>query len=59
MALAQEVAVYFRLKKERTEEIIQEITQAVKGWRKEAISLKISLKEQQRMERAFRIADAH
>ena len=42
---------------EKANKIIQEVVSAVKGWRKEANSLGISAKEQDRMARAFRIGD--
>lgn len=58
LALAKEVAPYFRIDAERSSAIIQEVTSAVKGWRKEASSFGISTKDQDRMARAFRVADA-
>jgi serine/threonine-protein kinase HipA len=57
--LAKEVAPYFRLNSERASKIIQEMTQVVKRWRKEASSLGITVREQDKMARAFRIADAN
>ncbi len=58
MALVREVAVHFRIKSDRANKIIQEVVSAVKQWRTEASSLKISTREQNRMARAFRVADA-
>ncbi len=55
--LAKDVAELFRVKYDRANEIIREVVKAVKHWRNEAISLGISSKEQERMARAFRIAD--
>jgi serine/threonine-protein kinase HipA len=56
LSLVRDVAMYFRIKPDKADKIIQEITAAVKNWRKEANSLSISLSEQNQMERAFRIA---
>ena len=53
--LAKEVAEYFRVKSARAAEIIQEVVKVVKNWRKEASYLDISEKEQDKMERAFRV----
>lgn len=57
LALVKDVAPYFRIKTDRASTIIQEVTKAVKGWRKEAATFGISVKDQDRMARAFRIAD--
>jgi serine/threonine-protein kinase HipA len=54
--LVRDIANYFRIKPDKAEKIIHEVTAAVKNWRKEANSLGISLSEQKQMERAFRIA---
>jgi serine/threonine-protein kinase HipA len=53
--LAKEVADFFRVKPDKADVIIREVVKAVKGWRKEATALGISSKEQNQMERAFRI----
>ncbi|MDR3492576.1 MAG: HipA domain-containing protein [Gammaproteobacteria bacterium] len=58
LLLAKEVAEYFRIKPERADKIIQEVIKAVKCWRKEAKSLGISMREQDDMEHAFRIAES-
>ncbi len=58
LILAKEVAEYFRIKPERADKIIQEVIKAVKDWRKEARSLGISMREQDYMEHAFRIAES-
>lgn len=55
LILAREVAEYFRVNPERSNQIIQEVVKAVRSWRKEASSIGISIIEQNRMERAFRI----
>jgi serine/threonine-protein kinase HipA len=57
LRLAKEVAEYFRVKPERADEIIREVVSAVKSWRKEASSLNISAKEQDRMGGAFQVVD--
>jgi serine/threonine-protein kinase HipA len=57
LELAKEVAEYFRIKPKRAQEIILEIVKVVKSWRKEADLLAIASSEQERMKRAFRIAD--
>jgi serine/threonine-protein kinase HipA len=57
LALAKDVAEFFRIKPEETSEITQEIIHVVKDWRKEAATLGISTKEQKRLARAFRIVD--
>ncbi|MBX3709033.1 MAG: type II toxin-antitoxin system HipA family toxin [Gammaproteobacteria bacterium] len=54
LSLAQEVAEYFRIKPERADEIIHEVVNVTKDWQKEASSLGISAREQDRMARAFR-----
>lgn len=58
LALAKEVAPYFRIKTDKASTIIHEVARAVKHWRKEATALAISTKDQDRMARAFRIADS-
>lgn len=55
LTLALDVAKYFRVKPMNATKIIQEIIEAVKGWRKEADLLGISKGEQDRMVRAFRV----
>lgn len=58
LSLVGEVAVFFRIKTDRANEIIAEVVSAVKQWRNEATALRISTREQERMARAFRVADA-
>jgi serine/threonine-protein kinase HipA len=58
LSLAKEVAQYFRVKPDKATKIVSEVCKIVKGWRKEATSLGISVKEQDRMARAFRIVDS-
>lgn len=53
--LARETAREFRIKKDRANEIIQEVVTVVKNWREEAKALGISNGEQRRMEHAFRV----
>ena len=54
LMLAREVSGYFHVKPDKATEIIKEVVKAVKGWRKEAVHLGISAKEQDEMESAFR-----
>jgi serine/threonine-protein kinase HipA len=56
LSLAKEVAEYFRIEPHRADKIILEIINAVQHWRKEANNMGISLREQNHMARAFRIA---
>ncbi|MGK5090203.1 HipA domain-containing protein [Bdellovibrionota bacterium FG-2] len=56
--LALSVAEYFRLKKPRAEKIIQEVIKAVRPWRKMASAVGIPKRDQDRMARAFRIAES-
>jgi serine/threonine-protein kinase HipA len=56
LALARSVAAYFRLSVEQAEEIISRQVQVVSQWRTIANSLAIPVREQQRMESAFRLA---
>lgn len=55
LELAKEVAEYFRVTSDGANKIIQEIIAVVKGWRREATLLGISIKEQERMAGAFRV----
>lgn len=57
LELALEVAEYFRIKPANATKMIHDIVKIVKTWQKEANDLKISSTEQDRMARAFRIAD--
>lgn len=57
LSLARKVAKYFRVRPDKADEIIGEVVKTVKDWRKEANHVGISLREQDRMARAFRIAD--
>ena len=58
LKLAKEVAEYFRVNPDRADKIIQEVVKVVKDWRKEASNFGISIREQNRMTSAFRIADS-
>lgn len=55
--LVKEVAEYFRIKSDRANEIIKEVMNACKKWRKEAAAVGLSKIEQDRMKSAFRIVD--
>jgi serine/threonine-protein kinase HipA len=52
-----DVAKHFRVKAARADEIVREVTSAVRGWRAVATSAGISRAEQERMADAFRVAD--
>ena len=54
LELAKEVAPYFRLSAKKTNEIINDILNIVKDWRKIADKYDIPKSEQNRMENAFR-----
>jgi serine/threonine-protein kinase HipA len=56
--LALEVAEYFRVNSKRARTIVEEVVAVVKEWRPCVESLRISSDEIERMEPAFRIADA-
>ena len=58
LSLALEVADYFRVNAKRAQVIIGEVVAIVKEWRSLAASLKIASSEVERMEPAFRAADA-
>jgi serine/threonine-protein kinase HipA len=57
LTLAKEVAKYFRVKPDRANEIIKEVTKVVKRWHKEANFLGIPSSEQDKMASAFRISE--
>lgn len=50
-------AKHFRLKPARVEQIITQVTEAVRGWRAEAEATGLSRSEQERMAPAFRLAE--
>lgn len=56
--LALSVASVFRVKKKRAEEIVADITDTVKQWRTVATSHELPRAAQDRMLRAFRVAEA-
>lgn len=56
--LALELADYFRVNGKKAHAIVDEVVATVKGWRSLASPLEISRVEIERMEPAFRIADA-
>lgn len=56
--LVLSVASTFRIKKKRAQEIISEVADAVNQWRAVAKSHKLSNPAQERMRRAFRVAEA-
>ena len=51
--LAREVAGYFRLDDQKANQIIDQVTKSVKGWRIPAVKYKISKAEQELMSTAF------
>lgn len=55
--LVKSVAPYFRISKNRADELSREMLKIIKGWRERATHLGISQSEQTRMASAFRIAD--
>lgn len=57
LGLAREVAIHFRLKPKRANEIITEVTTAVSMWQSEAKRAGIPRDEQLRMASAFRLAE--
>lgn len=54
LELAKSVAVFFHISTNTANNIIQEVIDAVKSWRKEAARLHISLHQQELMQKAFR-----
>lgn len=58
IALAREVASYYRITNKRAVEIIEETKAVVSNWREEARAVQISVHEQVRMERAFRLTES-
>ncbi len=54
--LALTVCEYFRLRRDRAEEIVGEIRQAVRQWKQIADQYQIGRSEQELMSRAFRVA---
>ena len=58
LELALEAAPLYRVGAARARQIAAEVVKAVKTWRTLALSLKITAQERDRMEPAFRIADA-
>lgn len=56
--LVLDVAKHFRVKPTAAKAIVADVTKAVRGWRAEAKRLGIGRAEQDRMARAFRVADA-
>jgi len=58
LTLARDVAKHFRVKSARADEIIREVTLAVRGWPSVATAAGISRAEQAQMADAFRVADA-
>lgn len=55
LALAMEVAPWFRVNPVKAKDIIQVVVDAVKTWRNEASALRISISAQDRMARAFKV----
>jgi serine/threonine-protein kinase HipA len=57
LALAREVAQYFRIKSQRANAIVAEVVTAVRDWRTEAKLARLSRTEQDQMAPAFRVAE--
>jgi serine/threonine-protein kinase HipA len=57
LTLLLDVAEHFRVKPAMAKTIIGEVTKAVQGWRAEATHIGIHRADQDRMARAFRVAD--
>jgi serine/threonine-protein kinase HipA len=57
LELALSVTAYFRIKKSRAETIIRNVIESVNKWRAVATTLCIPSGEQDRMSRAFRVAE--
>jgi serine/threonine-protein kinase HipA len=57
LALARDVAKFFRVSSKRADAIIAEVVGAVRQWRREAKAAEISRSEQDRMASAFAVAD--
>ena len=55
--LARDVAIFFRVKPDRANSIIMEVTAAVRTWRDEAKPLGFSSSEVSQMAHSFRVAD--
>jgi len=55
--LAMDVAPYFRLKPKRASEVMAKVIAAARTWREVALSRGLSPDEQERMKRAFRVAE--
>lgn len=58
LELVKSVAGIFRIGLQRADEIIQEVIQAVKPWRKEATRLGLSTTEQEAMKNAFKVIES-
>jgi serine/threonine-protein kinase HipA len=56
LGLARDVSRLFRIRAQRSEEIIDEVVAAVRTWRAEAKKNGLSREEQERMEAAFQVA---
>jgi len=57
IALAKEVAEYFRINSDKANKIINETFKAISNWRNVANTLGISMREQNQMQTAFRLVD--
>jgi serine/threonine-protein kinase HipA len=57
LALARDVAKYFRVDGRRAGAILTEVAKAVRGWRKEAKAIGLSRGQQDRMAQAFLVAE--
>lgn len=59
LSLASDVADIFRINKDKANNIITEVVSVVKQWRDEAALLGLSASAQDRMARAFRVAESY
>jgi serine/threonine-protein kinase HipA len=57
LSLAKQMAEHFRIDSDKADQIIQNVVATVKNWRAVATSFRLSRREQDRMARAFRVAD--
>lgn len=57
LSLVRDVADHFRIKPKRADEVIGEVVSAVRSWRTEAGTAGLGKAAQDRMARAFRLAE--
>jgi len=56
--LVRQIAPFFRVKPAQADEILAQVITAARGWRAAARGRSLSVAEQDRMARAFRVAEA-